>query len=355
MSVDKKTGGFKSTGEFLVAVRKYCDRVHPDSRLDRLVSKTMTEGTDGGGGFTVPEQWAGEILHAALEQALVRPRATPFKMTRDTLNVGVLVDSDRSSNIFGGITFTWIEETEDKAQYATDPVIGQLKLTAHEGIATCFVQNQLEDDYEDGNEKAFEDFMRLAFGRAIAFYEDDSYIHGSGSVMGQPLGVMNSGYTVQVTRTAGNLVDVADIGNMAKRLLPGSLKNAVWLINQSVLAQWVEMQSSAANSSSVIDLATMRCLGAPIIVSEHCAALGTTGDIILADFSGYVIGDRSLEISGSRHATYSSNSYGFLQNQTCWRMVLRVDGQPILTSPITPKRGASGETLSNFVVLTTSS
>jgi len=346
---DSLTGGFSSLGEFLVTVRKYVDRdIQSDLRLEEILQKTLTEGSDSAGGFTVPQNWADELYHAAMEESIVRSRAIVHKMTSDTENIPVLIDTNRGTNIFGGIVLSWtVQEGAEKSTSAGDPAFGQVKLEAREGIAYCWVQNQLEDDV-----KGFEKYMKLAFGKAIAFYEDDCFIN-SGNGVQQPLSIMNASSMLSITRTGVTAIDIADIGNMSRRLLPGSWKHAVWLVNQSVLAQWVEMQSVAANSASVINLAEMKILGRPIIVTEKCAAMGTTGDIILASFEdGYVIGDRSMTIEGSRDANYGGTS-GFLQNQTGWRMVLRVDGQPLLSAAITPLRG--GQTLSNFVCLTTTS
>lgn len=345
MSEEKFTGGFRSLGEFLVATRKFLDGETRDGRIDELFRKTMSEGTDSAGGVLVPEKWADQILSVALENSIVRSRAIRIPGNSDTLNIRVLVDSDRSSNIFGGITMTWLEEAGDKAANVSDPSLGNLKLTAHEGVVGAFVSNSLENDVEK-----FEQFFLQAFGRAIRFYEDETYIWGTGS--GQPLGIMNSGAMIPVTRTANSKVDLADIGNMAERLLPGSWQTAVWLVNQSVLSELIELTANAANSASVIDLAKMQILGRPIIVTEKCSAMGTTGDIILADFGQYVIFDRELIVASSRHVNYGG-SYGFLQNETFWKIVLRVDGQPVPQEPITPRRG--GSTVSPFVCLTTSS
>ena len=346
MIKDSKTGDFKSLGEFLATVRKVSTEGLNDTRLQELMLKTMTEGTDSAGGFTVPEQWADVLYHAALEGAIVRPRAIVFPMSSDTLNVPILEDSDRSSNIFGGITLTWISETEDKAALAADPKIGELKLTAHEGVATTWVSNSLEDDV-----KKFEQYMKLTFGKAIRFYEDDAYIWGSGLVMGQPLGIMSSGFTIGISRKQANQIVFEDVLSMASRLMPGSWNTAVWLINQNTLTNFFSLDAVDDNIQTVIDMNKRMLFGIPFIVTEKAAALGTSGDIILADFNnGYVIGDRSMEISASRHVDYGENHYGFLRNKTFWRIVLRVDGQPILSSPITPKRG--GETVSSFVVLT---
>jgi len=340
------TGGFNSIGEFAVTVRKEVDRVRHDSRLEPLLGKTMSGGTDSAGGFTIPEQWAGEIRHAALEGSIVRSRAMTLPMVSDTANLPVLLDSDRSSNIFGGVTLTWLEEAEEKATSATDPVLANLKLVAHDGVAITFVSNALMSDYEKAPRK-FSDFIKLAFGKAVRFYEDDYFIWGDG--VGKPLGIMSSSGRIDVNRQNITQVSAVDIGNMAESLLPASWATAVWLISPEVLANW---SSQTTRIHPVVNLSNMRCLGRPIIVTEKCQALGTTGDIILADFeNGYVIGDREMEIAGSRETNYNDTS-GYLQNQTCWKIVLRVDGQPLLTSAITPKRGTSGKTKAHFVALT---
>jgi HK97 family phage major capsid protein len=343
----KKTGGFKSQGEFFVAARKYFSGIQ-DGRIDELQKAAMTEGSDSGGGVLVPEEWAKPIFTAALEGSIVRSRANIIPMKTDTLNIHTLVDSDRGSSVFGGVTLTWLAEGADMYATTVKPAIGNLKLTAKKGVATCFVSRELESDYD-----ALGSFMTKAFGDAVRFYEDDRFIWGTGS--GQPLGIMNAAALISVSRTNYTLVpDPIDVGEMASRLLPGSWKNAVWLMNQKMLYTWAAaVATSGANTTSAIDLSAMTILGRPIVVTEHALAPGGPGDFVLADFSQYVIGDRDLIISASRDATYSSNSYGWFQDQTCWKLVIRVDGQPMLPAAITPLRG--GETLSSFVALTLSS
>ena len=231
------TGGFSSLGEFMVAIRRHTDEEVMSGKLMHWVQKVMTEGTDSAGGFLVPEQFATEIYGAVMEASIVRSRAIIQKMFSDTLNVPVLSDSDRSSSLFGGITTSWIEETGDKTSGATDPVLGNLKLTAKELVASTYVGNNLEDDYEGGTKKPFEDFIKIAFGRAIAFEEDYSFIWGTGA--GQPVGIMNSGGLITPSRAGIGKVDITDIGTLASRLLPGSWDSAVWMISQSVRAEGV--------------------------------------------------------------------------------------------------------------------
>ncbi len=339
MNIDTKTGGFGSSAEFWNAARKSFTGGVLDDRIVALTKATLTEGTDSTGGVLVPEQWADEVYEAAMEDAIVRPRAVVLPMSSDTLRIPVLVDGSRATNIFGGITLTNLGEGADMYAVNGGPAIGNLTLVAHKKVATCFVSNELAADA-----RAFGPFMTQAFGRAVRFLEDDMFI-SSGTGSGQPLSIMNSGALISVTRGELALIGDADLAGMAARFAPGCWDNAVWLINQSVLGSLTDI--------AVVDLANMQILGRPVIVSELCAAAGTTGDVMLIDPSQYVIGDREMRIESSREATYSSNTYGFLQDQTSWKLTLRVAGQPLVSAPYTPKRG--GSTVSPFVTLTTAS
>ena len=90
----------------------------------------------------------------------------------------------------------------------------------------------------------------------------------------------------------------------------------------------------------------MTLLGRPIKWSRKApAALGTQGDISLADFGLYGVADRQdVRLETSEHAF-------FFQDQTAFKVIERVDGQPLLLTPLTPENG--GPTLSGFVQLET--
>ena len=371
MKVDLITGGYQSFGEYVTSVRKASLGEYKDGRLDEIedlwkrkreiifqkLGKTaghMEESVDSQGGHTVPTQWAAGIYHAALEDAIVRPRATVFPITTDSLTVRRLVDSDRSSNLFGGITFKWTEERGDKFSAISKPAIGAVELNVHKLVGSCFVSNELEDDTEE-----FGKFMETSFGQAIRFIEDDAFINGTGA--GMPLGIGQAGCRTRVTRNAVGLINWTDIANMAKHLLPRSWESAVWLLNPDVIDELFEATAPAANQATAADLSNRRLWGIPFIPTEKCQAIGTEGDIILADFGHghYLIADREMRISASRDVKYedvsleTSETYGFETDETFWKVVLRTDGQPLLSADIAPKRGAND--LGMFIVLKTTS
>ena len=89
-------------------------------------------------------------------------------------------------------------------------------------------------------------------------------------------------------------------------------------------------------------------MGKPVIPIEQCQALGTAGDIILADMSQYVFAYRELQTAMSIHVYFTTD-------RSLFRFVMRVDGQPKLASAITPYKGGSSNSLSDFVTLETRS
>ena len=349
MGYETEDGGYKSLSEFLVRVRKACDGECKDGRLK--TAGHMEIGEDHQGGFLVPEQYAGEILHAALEGAIVRPRAKVFQATGDSMKIRRLVETDRSSNYFGGITFNWLAEAAMKTYpgRTTKPKIGQLELTTHKLIGSCWVSNELENDVP-----AFGDFMKISFGQAIRFEEDYQFIWGTGA--GAPLGAANAGNgaRISVPRRQANSIIYTDVLRMIEVLLPGSWesKSTVWLANPDTVTQLMELDSAETDVVNVIDINKRQMFGFPVAITEKAAPLGTTGDLILADFDHYAIADREMVIAGSRHverAGIVQTSIGFTTDESFWKVQLRVDGQPTLTDTMLPKRGANS--LSPFVVL----
>ena len=79
-----------------------------------------------------------------------------------------------------------------------------------------------------------------------------------------------------------------------------------------------------------------------MIAIEQMSALGDVGDILLGDFSQYLLIDKgSVEMASSMHVQ-------FLTDELVFRFIYRVDGQSSWNAPLTPFKGA---TLSPFVTL----
>ena len=81
----------------------------------------------------------------------------------------------------------------------------------------------------------------------------------------------------------------------------------------------------------------------PVVFTEKTEKLGDKGDIILADFSQYVIGLRSeMRFDTSIHVAFATD-------EILARLIERHDGQPLWDSALTLEDGTT--TVSPFVAL----
>ena len=84
-------------------------------------------------------------------------------------------------------------------------------------------------------------------------------------------------------------------------------------------------------------------LGRPAFASDYCEAVGTPGDLIAAAFSEYAIAEKGgVGEDISMHVAD-------LTDEEVYRIRLRMDGQPIWRSAVTPYKGA--DTLTPYVTV----
>ncbi len=330
-----KKSEFRSFGEFLYTIRYKPE----DKRLAELRTG-LVEGTDTAGGFTVPTEFLKTIMMQSLETAVIRGNgATAFPMSSDTQDIPKINDTSHASSLYGGMIAYWKGEQAELAE--TDPTFGNVKMIAKTLTGYTYASNQLLAD----NGVGLAALLPRMFGGTIGWFEDSAFISGNG--VGKPLGIRNSGALLSVNRSAASTVAIADLASIMGRVLPQSLGRGIWIANQGVLKQLVALGSTYLTwlSNGIADLtrpipATL--LGRPIFFTEKCPALGTAGDIIFADLSYYLIGDREpISIATSEHIRFTTN-------ETAWRFIKRLDGQPWVDSAFTP---ANGSTLSPFVTL----
>jgi HK97 family phage major capsid protein len=133
---------------------------------------------------------------------------------------------------------------------------------------------------------------------------------------------------------------------------------SVWLCNSDTLQMQMSMNIEFKSSAGAGIAAGARfptitlpgengntmatIMGRPVVVTEHNVALGTAGDIVLADLSQY----QAIEKGGIE--TASSLHVKFVTDETAFRFVYRYGGAPTMNYTIT---GFDGVTRSPYVIL----
>lgn len=294
-------------------------------------TKDLIEGSGTAGGYLVPTDQRSNLMDVDVGiNPVVRPRADVIRTSRASVTVPTLDQSDTPSadkylDYEGGVQAYWTEEAGSKTE--TEPDFNQLELKVHKLAG----YTQASDELVSDSTPAIAGVLTNLFGRAIQRREDYAFLRGTG--VGQPLGVLNCGCLITVERDDDNEIHLVDLANMLVNFMPSSLYgNSVWVANITTLPQFIQL-ADASNQVIWIpnarDRLPLTVFGMPIIfVDSRLPTLGTTGDLLLADFDWYYVLDNGqTEIQSSIH-------YAFTQDLTTWRFVHRVDGQCKLRAPI---------------------
>jgi len=351
------SNGFKSMADFYQAVyaatfksrhvpqlKTFVDTSEPDhgkvNESGWMEAKDLIEAVGASGGFLVPTEYREELLMWEPDASIVRQRATTIPMRRRAIRIPTLDQTTTTAgqpHWWGGVLAYWTEEATSKTE--SEPKFRQIELVAHKLVCYTEAGDELLADAAI----SLEAFLSAAFSGVINWEEEDAFINGTGA--GQPLGILNAGVTIAQTRAAANQINLQDCVRMYEQFQG---RSPIWMASRNILSNLMLLNGPAANPSYVFmpsarDAMPAYLLGIPLFFSEHCPALGTTGDLILADWSKYLIGDRqAITVDSSKH-------YRFQYDLTAWRAVKRVDGQPWLSAPLTYQDGTTQ--VSPFVVL----
>lgn len=347
MTMDDSDIAFRTLGEQLKAVIDMGTPGRPDDMRLQLRTSGLSESSPSAGGFLIQPNFVDTLLMPVWDEAEIPKRVSKIRMSNgNETTVPVIDESSRADGSrWGGVRMYWKCEAAEKTK--SKPKIRQVGLKLNDLVGLCYVTDELAAD-----SALLGTLIPLAFQAEADFKLTDAIIHGTGA--GMLLGIVNAPCTIaqsKETAQAANTIVAENIINMWSRLIPTSRRNAVWLINQDIEPQLHGMsitvgggavpiyQPAGQVNNSLYSLLFNR----PVIPVEQAATLGDLGDIILGDLSKYVAVDGgSLKRDVSIHVR-------FIFDEQILRFVYRVDGQPVLNRPVTPRNSTT--TVSHFVIL----
>lgn len=351
---ERQRWGFRNMGDFAIAVRgAVLNPSNIDNRLTNAAASTYgSEAVGADGGFAVPPEWRAEIMKQVDAEDGFLNMTDVQTITGNSITYPV--DESPAWASSGGIRAYW--DGESAAINQSKPALKDLTVKTHRLTALVPITEELQQDAS-----AMSSYITGKAGEVIAFKLNDAILNGTGS--GQPLGIMNANCTVSVakeTSQTGGTVHGRNVLKMMARMPASSFKRSAWLVNQDVLPQLgglamdVTKADGTAAGAGILYMqpqglanqsAFGSILGRPIIVTEACQTVGTVGDIVLADMSKYL-----SVVKGGLKTDYSIHLW-FDQAINAFRFILRMNGQPWLSAPISRKNGSN--TLSHFVTLAT--
>jgi HK97 family phage major capsid protein len=335
--------GFKNANEQFRFVKGWYSGDHAaqsDPRMKRLsglATKAPTtyanEGTGADGGFLLAPEFSTQVAAWAFDDDALFARTDTY--TTGSNNLSIPKDETTPWGT-SGVQCYWQGEASQVTQ--SKPKFGQDNLILHKISALVPVSDeQLQDSFV-----GLGSYVSRQAGQRIKFKVDEAIVNGTG--VGQPLGIINSGALVAQAAESGQTAGTVNLPNVLKMIsrIPGaSIKNLVWLAHPTVFPQlgvltngnsslWVGPGQSESQGPTM-----GRLIGIPLVLSQHCQAVGTTGDIFLFDLSKYITlskGD-GVQSAMSMHLFFDYNVSSF-------RFNFRVAGQPWMQAPITSQNGA---------------
>ena len=300
------------------------------------------------GGFAVGADMATEIFTKAYQRSILWQRCRQFPISSNSNSItipGTDETSRADGSRQGGIRSYWQAEAATKT--ASTPKFSAVEMSLKKLIGLTYSTDELLQDAA-----LLGEWISSAFEREFAFKLDDAVLRGTGA--GQPLGILNGPSLVSVSgASSADTIVSADVLACYARLWPGSEGDSIWIANRDTIPQLMTMNSATDGTgspfwmpmNSLAGRPYNTLMGRPIFFVEQCSTLGDVGDLVLLDLTQYGAASKGgIQAATSIHVQ-------FLQDETCFRFVMRVDGQPLWASAVTPYQGS--DTQSPFVAIGT--
>lgn len=345
---------FLSLGENLVAIMQAGIRggaVDPRLRNIQAAATGLGETIPSDGGFLLQPDYATEILQDVFETGLLASKCRRIQISgkANSIKINGIDEKSRATSRYGGIISYWLDEAGTKVP--SKPKFRQIELNLKKMIGLCYATDELLEDAT-----ALEGIIREGFRGEFGFRVDDAIINGTGA--GMPLGILPSGALVTVSAEIGQpaaTIMTENIVKMRSRLFASSRVNSVWLVNQDAEPQLHTLHLDVGTggipvympAGGLSGLPYDTLYGRPVLPIEQAATLGTVGDIMLCDFTnGYILAEKGgVKTDVSIHVQ-------FLADESIFRFVVRVDGEPVRSTTLIPYKGAAN-TQSHFIALET--
>lgn len=333
------------TGSALPRVVNYQKKVVADFRA----ATGSSEGVPSDGGFLVGQEMSNEIVKRVYDNTQLISRATRRTISSAANSIkmnGVDETSRADGSRHGGVRAYWVAEGDSLT--GSKPKFRQMEFDLKKLAALYYATDEVLQDASVLQQEA-----EAAVADELSFKIQDAILNGDGA--GKPLGILNSPCLVSQAKETGQTAATIVYENVLKMYSRAWGTNLIWIANQELVPQLGVMSIPVGTGGLPVFLPGDGAAGRPqnilfnhpIVFVEQAAALGTVGDLILADMSQYQIVDKGgVQMAMSIHVQFTAD-------ETVFRWVTRVDGQPLWNAALTPYKGSA--TRSPFVALATRS
>lgn len=351
-SLRSPTFGFRSFGEFAQSVRQVGPSGVPQDDRLRAVATGLQQGVGPEGGFLLAPQFSTTLWDGVSKNgASILPFLDQYTVTGEFVEFPAQHETSRATGSrWGGVQAYWIAEAEQMTK--SKPKFRKMRLEPQQLAVMAYVTDKLLAN----SPLSLEQYLTRVATDEITFLVNDAVIRGDG--VGKPRGWLPHSALVSVTKATNqpaSTIYEQNIGDAWMRLHPMGRSRALWLANPSAEAQFDRFFQPIKNvagtenvgglKNDTWDGAKRTLKGRPVLFLEQMEAVGTVGDLLLVDPLGYALGTRGgIDAGVSIHLRFD-------YNETAFRFLFAVDGQPWITTALSPYKGA--DTLTTHVAVAT--
>ena len=278
-----------------------------------MPQNTLKEGSDGSGGYLVPNTYDDRLVQALKQKNVLRQIATVIPTTQK-LTIPVSL---------GGENASWMPENEPYTFCEAE--FGEIEIDAYKLGSSILVSDELLEDCGVDLKK----YIAEAFVYRIGNAEESAFIRGDGN--GKPIGLIHQAYVGKVTDEIGR-ISADDLVDMEFSLAEPYRKNAVWVMSNDAYCRLGQLRHYRGNpiwSNGLEEEKPMKLFGYPVYICNHMDDV-TPGSIpvMFGDFSYYWIGDRGKRVIKRLVERYADHG------QVAFITTERVDAKLVLPEAI---------------------
>ncbi|QEH69348.1 phage major capsid protein [Cellulosilyticum sp. WCF-2] len=281
------------------------------------IQNALQVGTDGEGGYLVPDEFEATLVQALEEENIFRQLAKVITTSSGDRKIPVVATKGTAS---------WVDEEGQIPE--SDDSFGQVAIGAYKLGTMIKVSEELLNDSVFN----LEQYIAREFARRIGSKEEEAFFIGDGT--GKPTGIFNGtgGANVGLTAASSTAITVDEVLDLFYALKSPYRKNATFLMNDATIkairklkdnnGQYLWQPSITAGTPDTI-------LNRPIKTSAYVPTLAAGAKAIaFGDFSYYWVADRQGRAFKRLNELYAATGQvGFMATQ-------RVDGKLILPEAI---------------------
>ncbi len=345
---------YKTIGDQLTDIRKFNKGQGMSARLEALSNEFKALGANefisADGGFALQPDFTDALLSKVYNPpgaGTILADVTRQPVSGNGFRALAVDEQSRVSSRRGGFVGYWAGE--GTAPTATKAQFRRVGADLEKVIALTYLTDELMSDAP-----ALTAFVNREGPNELRFQLEGKVVNGTGA--GVPLGLLNATATVSVAKEAGQAAATVVTENVTKmwsRMPMYLMAGAKWYVNQEILPQLVTLSIAVGVGGQIVPSQIYaypsagfpfgQLFGRPVQPVEYCPALGSVGDIILANMGEYFV----IENGGVQSA--SSIHVAFTTDETALRFTYRVNGFPWWTNSMTPYKGSNA--LSPYITL----